>query len=104
MRSEMQVVKGGKNSAEKPERRKFSSGEAVPTSGIYKVTHAEHRLPHEVTVLSGQIFPPCAKCGNAVIFRLLRVIQDSDTPFTITLHQIPEIEAPAEPAAEENVG
>jgi len=100
----MQLVKGGKTSTEKPERRKFLSGEAVPKSGIYKVTHSQHRLPHEVTVLSGQIFPPCAKCGNAVIFRLLRVIQDSDTPFTITLHQIPEIEATPELSADEQAG
>ena len=100
----MQLVKGGKTSPEKPERRRFLSGEAVPQSGIYKVAHSQHRLPHEVTVLSGQIFPPCAKCGNAVIFKLLRVIQDSDTPFTITLHQIPEIETAPVPTAEEKVG
>ena len=98
----MQLVKSGKNSGEKPERRRFSSGEAVPTSGIYRVRHAEHRLPHEVTVLSGQVFPPCAKCKNAVAFQLLRVIKDSDTPpFIVTLHQIPEIEASQEPPAEE---
>ena|SRR5438105_12375310 len=100
----MQLVKGRKNTAENPERRKFLSGEVVPKSGIYKVTHTQHRLPHEVTVLSGQIFPPCAKCGNAVIFKLLRVIQDSDTPFTITLHQIPEIEATPEVDSEEQTG
>ena len=50
----MQLVKGRKNTAENPERRKFLSGEVVPKSGIYKVTHTQHRLPHEVTVLSGQ--------------------------------------------------
>lgn len=100
----MQLVKSRKSNDENPERRKFLSGETVAKSGIYKVTHSEHRLPHEVTVLSGQIFPPCAKCGNAVIFNLLRVIQDSDTPFTITLHQLPEIEATPEPAAEEQAG
>ena len=34
--------------------------------------HAEHRLPHEVTLIAGQTFPPCAKCQEEVRFQLLR--------------------------------
>ena len=101
----MQLVKGKSGAGDKSERRRFVSGEIVPKSGIYKVSHAEHRLPHEVTVISGQTFPPCAKCGNAVNFQLLRVIHDADTPpFRVTLHQIPEIEPSPEADVEEQTG
>src|SRR6266576_3981495 len=34
----------------------YKTGEIVPHSGIYQVTHAEHRLPHEVTLLRANSF------------------------------------------------
>ena len=86
----------------KQERRKHASGETVPQSGIYEVVHQEHRLPHEVTMLSGQVFPPCAKCADAVYFRLVREVLDDETPsaFRVTLNQLPVIER-EEPGAGE---
>jgi hypothetical protein len=53
---------------------KYKTGKRIPQSGIYEVTHGEHRLPHEVTLISGEIFPPCSKCANAVRFKLLRPV------------------------------
>lgn len=52
-------------------RKTFRTGQAVPQSGIYRVTHGDHRLPHEVTLLRTAEFPPCSKCGVEVKFKLL---------------------------------
>jgi hypothetical protein len=67
----------------------FKTGQVVPHSGIYQVTHAEHRLPHEVTLLRANSFPPCSKCGNNVVFRLLRAV--TVERFAVTLNAIPEM-------------
>jgi hypothetical protein len=70
-------------------RKAFKTGQSVPQSGIYRVTHSDHRLPHEVTLLRSQEFPPCSKCGVEVKFKLLRgVTVDS---FQIVLNSLPEV-------------
>jgi hypothetical protein len=53
----------------------FTSGQQVPVGGVYKVQHAEHRLPREVTLLHGQQFPPCVRCDIAIQFRLVRIVK-----------------------------
>jgi hypothetical protein len=69
----------------------FHSGDIVPKSGVYRVAHAQHRLPHEVTLLHAANFPPCSNCGNKVTFQLLRpVTVDS---FKVVLNSLPEIES-----------
>ena len=50
----------------------YYTGEPVPESGIYSVSHAPHRLPSEVTLLRQQPFPRCEKCDAPVEFTLLR--------------------------------
>jgi hypothetical protein len=50
----------------------FCTDEMVPQSGIYRVRHKKHRLPHEVGLFRNQQFPRCAKCQNAVTFELVR--------------------------------
>lgn len=74
--------------------RVYGTGELVPESGIYRVSHAAHRLPHEVTLLLGNSFPRCEKCGELVQFRLLRaaphIIVDGD--FHVTLFALPVME------------
>src|SRR3954466_12918291 len=71
-------------------RKTFKTGQSVPQSGIYRVTHSNHRLPHEVTLLRAQQFPPCSKCGVQVKFKLLRgVTVDS---FKIVLNSLPEVQ------------
>ena len=57
-----------------PGNRLYKSGDRVPVGGIYEVSHTEHRVPHEVTLLKGQKFPPCACCGNHVRFKVIRKV------------------------------
>lgn len=74
--------------------RVYGTGGLVPQSGIYSVSHAAHRLPHEVTLLLGKTFPRCEKCGEQVEFRLVRpaphIIADAD--FHVTLFALPVME------------
>ena len=35
----------------------FATGETIPESGIYRVIHSEHRLPLQVTLHKGEVFP-----------------------------------------------
>jgi len=77
-------------------RPRFYTDEVVPQSGIYKVRHHKHRLPHEVTLLRDQYFPRCAQCDTAVMFELVRAVMDeSETalfPRRICLYELPVIE------------
>ena len=87
---------------------RYRTGLKIPSSGIYVVRHKQHRLPHEVTLLKGETFPPCAKCRNAVQFELLIGVADPALfPFRVVLNQIPEVEvgetADAAAAGEEKV-
>lgn len=54
---------------------KLQTGNRVPESGIYRVTHAGHRLPHAVTICKGETFPRCAKCADLVVFELVRQVE-----------------------------
>ena len=51
----------------------FTPGAKVKKSGIYSVIHEDdHADPHEVTCVSGKVFPQCGECGSAVRFRLVK--------------------------------
>src|SRR5579859_3822676 len=85
------------SSSMRSRRPSFRTDEVVPQSGIYRVRHERHRVPHEVTLLRDQQFPRCAKCHNAVTFELLRAMQwetDVSTEFTtrIYLYELPVFE------------
>lgn len=61
----------------------FKPGEKVPTSGIYDVIHDkldgdDHAHPHQVTVISGTVFPPCRGCKGSVRFRLHHAAEHLD--------------------------
>lgn len=74
--------------------KQHSSGETVPISGIYSVVHREHRLPHEVTLLEGQRFPACSKCGVEVRFAIARPVDGTqDTRGRILLYKLTELGA-----------
>jgi hypothetical protein len=73
----------------KARTRRHKTGQEIPLSGIYRVYHHEHRLPHKVSLLAGEIFPCCAKCGNAVRFELVQGAEVEPQSFRIKLHQIP---------------
>lgn len=81
-------------------RPRFHTDEIVSQSGIYKVRHKKHRLPHNVSLLRDQYFPRCAQCDTAVIFELVRAAMDeSETGISqIRLYELPVIEndAPVE--------
>jgi hypothetical protein len=46
-------------------------GELAPSSGLYRVTHYQHRMPHIVSVLKDTSLPRCNKCGEHVTFEYL---------------------------------
>jgi hypothetical protein len=74
-----------------PELRRFRPGELIRESGLYRVYHAGHRLPHEVTLLRNETFPSCIRCGNSASFELLRSIPGiEDKDFHIRLYSIPD--------------
>jgi hypothetical protein len=60
----------------------YAPNDAVPVSGVYRVRHYRHRLPHEATLLKGESFPHCRFCVEKVRFRLIqaatRVEHDND--------------------------
>jgi hypothetical protein len=74
---------------------KFHTEEVVPQSGIYRVRHRKHRLPHEVTLLRDQRFPRCAKCQQAVVFELVQAAglqEDVTTQPRILLYELPVLD------------
>jgi hypothetical protein len=70
---------------------KFATGERVPVSGMYRVRHGSHRLPHEVTLLQDQIFPRCERCGELVRFEMLRTVEPGNG-FRVQLFSLPVLE------------
>ena len=71
-------------------RKKFRCGQKILESGIYRVVHRDHRLAHEVTLLSGQLFPKCTQCENSVLFELVRSAPDITLgPFKVALYALP---------------
>ena len=81
----------------------FKTDEFVPQSGIYRVRHRKHRLPHEVTLLKDQQFPRCSKCQNAVVFELVRAVTFTDESperySRIRLYELPVLEDKTKSAA-----
>jgi hypothetical protein len=53
------------------ETMQLRCGDKILESGIYRVYHRKHRLPHEVTLLRDQLFPKCVKCEDSVYFELV---------------------------------
>ena len=74
---------------------KHHTDETVPHSGIYRVRHSKHRVPHEVTLLHDERFPRCAKCDNAVVFELVRAMADQGAAIRsprIRLYELPVLD------------
>ena len=51
---------------------RYRPGEEVPCSGVYRISHVEHREEHDGILLEMQIFPTCVVCGEEVRFELLQ--------------------------------
>jgi hypothetical protein len=70
--------------------KQFRCGDKILESGIYRVYHGNHRLPHEVTLLRDQLFPKCVKCENSVYFELVRSAPNIRlAPFKVALYALP---------------
>lgn len=84
--------------------QKFSTDEVVPESGIYRVTHKGHRLPHEVTLLVGHIFPRCSKCKDSVQFEVVRHAShiQAQPGFNVVVYELPVFEEDDTPEAVAN--
>ena len=50
----------------------YRPGDRADATGIYRAVHLRHRMPHELTVLEGETFPNCKRCGEKVTFELVR--------------------------------
>lgn len=73
-------------------KNEFRTGQRIRESGIYRVMHAEHRLPHEVTLLKGAQFPRCSKCKNAVRFEAIALAPGLDSlRERVTVYELPPI-------------
>ena len=74
--------------------KKFNTDDTVPQSGIYRVMHAGHRLPHEVTLLAGQVFPRCSKCKDYVQFEVVRHAPhiQAQPGFNVVVYELPAFE------------
>jgi len=78
---------------------RYTTGQQVPTSGIYTVVHRQHRLPHEVTLLKGETFPRCAKCGDLVEYILSQAasIQRTATSLPVRVYALPDLDDEPKP-------
>ena len=61
----------------------FKPGEKVPSSGVYRVLHKNHRDEHDATLREGEQFPTCAVCEGEVRFQLVQSAKliEGDTDF-----------------------
>jgi hypothetical protein len=46
--------------------RRHNTDEIIPQSGVYFVVHERHRLIRTVRLFSGDRFPRCSQCSDAV--------------------------------------
>jgi hypothetical protein len=68
----------------------FETGQIVPRSGSYTVSHKPHQLKREVTLLREHPFPACAKCMVPVHFALLHALQTESArdKFRLLMHTL----------------
>jgi len=56
----------------------FTTGEPVPYSGVYRITHyPPHTSEEAITLTQGSLFPCCVRCSH-VAFMLVNVFQTSE--------------------------
>lgn len=85
------LIKGGASVSSGPQ---LKTGTLIPETGIYKVIHSQHRLPHEVILFENEQFPRCSKCGEQVAFELVYPAKEvyADSSFRVVLHELPTID------------
>ena len=77
----------------------YETGTVIPVTGIYRVVHSAHRLPHEALIIQGQRFPKCQKCGDVVFFELIHSAGDLFSHITHSICEIPVIDEDEDTAA-----
>lgn len=60
-------------------------------AGVYRVTHAEHALPVEVSLPAADTFPGCEACDAKVTFTFLRDL-GRDEPAQWRLFKLPVLD------------
>jgi len=67
---------------------RFETGQIIPHSGSYAVSHKPHLLIREATLLKEHVFPACAKCEVPVHFNLLHALrtESSRDKFRLLMH------------------
>ena len=73
-------------------QKPLETGACVPYTGIYRILHAQHRLPGEVMLLEDERFPRCARCADPVAFELIRVIDDLPRDSVCKVYELPVID------------
>jgi YjzC-like protein len=70
-------------SSEERMAQEFKPGDKVPSSGVYRVLHKDHREEHDATLREGELFPNCSVCDEGVRFRLVQSAKliDRDVDF-----------------------
>jgi len=58
---------------------RFVPGAVAPRSGVYRVHHYAHRMPHFVIVTAGTVLPKCKRCGEKVRFVPMVAAEPIDT-------------------------
>lgn len=66
-------------------------GDLVTVSGIYRIVHDRHRLPHECVLVVGQRFPDCRQCGQRVRFELILTREADGAPSLLVVDDEPDI-------------
>ena len=69
----------------------FSSGDRILRTGVYRVEHADHALPLEVSLPAGETFPGCEACDRTVSFAFLRELR-RDEPTSWRLYKLPVLD------------
>jgi len=64
----------------------------IPKSGVYKVTHAAHRLAPQVNLLEGETFPHCARCARSVNFELIEAADGREEIGIRILRELHEVD------------
>src|SRR3954465_2365379 len=79
----------------RPGTRAYERASPFLLAGIYRVSHPQHNLPLEVTLLKDQKFPRCSRCNEPVFYELLRsapaVTSSHPDTFQVELYELPEL-------------
>ena len=54
----------------------FRPGERCKESGIFSVQHYQHRMPHNVFIRQGALFPACKRCGDRVLYSAFLTVHE----------------------------